>query len=744
MRSFLKFLSGGVAITLMLVLIIMTQCVNNPWPESLQNGNIYFTSLSGDIKTVDPATSFYSHEADVMDLAYESLLTYHFLKRPYELIPLLAEEIPQPIYFDKQGNVLSGDPEAEKIGKVEYLVKLRKGVIYQPHPCFAKNKDGSYLYRNLSKADVQNFETPNDFPMKATREVTSHDFAVQLRRICDINTTSPIFSTFKSFIKGMDECSDAIRAETKRVEKEMQQKFNRNINEHPVAVNYENIPFAGVEIIDDHTFKIICTRKYPMILYWMAKSFMTPVPQEAIDFYAEPALIDKQIILKNWPVVTGAYLFKEFDPQRRVILERNPNHRHTFFPSLDEIPQMFVERGFDKDAGKPLPFIDTIVFARERENIPLWIKFIQGYYDNSGIAADMFDQAIATTPGGDMGLSDEMIEQGIELTQSVESGYFYLAFNMVDPIVGGYEPKKQKLRQAISMAIDWNEFIEIFMNGRGFAAQGPIPPEIHGHISGEAGTNPYTDVWNEALGKHCRQPIENAKKLMEEAGYPQGRDKDGKPLVIYFDHADMDKAIIAWLRKQFLKIGIDLRERVVDLNGFRDRIETGNWQTHLSGWLADYPDPENFLFLFYGPNKKVDSVPEIKDAGSPASGGSNSVNYDNAEYNHLFTQLESMNNGPQREALLKQVTEILRKDNPVSWGYFRTNFVLTHRWIQNYFPHDVAKNSLKYRRIDWKERQKAIEEWNRPNLHVVYTFIAIAWLLAIAGFIFVSTKRSAN
>lgn len=729
MKVFLKFIGSGVAITLLLTLIVMTQCVNNPWPKSLQQGNIYFTNLAGDIKTQDPATSFYSHEADIMDLTYESLLTYHFLKRPYELMPALAEKIPEAIYYDTDGNVLPGDPDSNLVKRVEYIIQLKKNIPYQPHPCFVKNTDGSYKYRHLKAQDVAHISTPNELET-ATRFVTSHDFAVQLRRICDITTTSPIFSTFSSFIAGMNECSEAIKKEIEAQNIYQKKEFHRDINQYPVAIQYEKIPFKGIEIIDDHTFKIICTRKYPIILYWMAKSFFAPVPQEAIDFYAEPALIDKQIIFKNWPVVTGPYMMKSFEPQRRVIITKNPNHHHSFYPNKEDLSAEQIAQGLDKDCGKPLPFIDEIVFAQERESIPLWIKFIQGYYDNSGITADMFDQAIATTPGGDMGLSEEMEEQGISLSLNTDLGYFFFAFNMEDPVVGGYTPEKQKLRQAISIALDWNEFIDIFMNGRGIASQGVVPPEIYGHQGGKEGTNPYTDQWDTKLKKHIRQPIERAKQLLYEAGYPEGRDTNGKPLVIYFDHAATDKAIIAWLRKQFNKIGIDLQERVVDLNGFRDKVELGNWQTQLTGWLADYPDPENFLFLFYGPNGKRKYL------------GANTVNYSNPEFDRLFHRLENMNNGPERLELIHQANHILQKDAPVCWGYIRTNFVLTHRWVKNYYPIQIVKTGLKYRRIDWHDREATIIQWNKPNLCVVFIAMGIIWGIAlIMFFIYTLNKR---
>src|SRR5690606_2763863 len=125
-------------------------------------------------------------------------------------------------------------------------------------------------------------------------------------------------------------------------------------------------------------------------------------------------------------------------------------------------------------AGKRMPFIDRIVFTREKENIPYWNKFLQGYYDASGISSDAFDQAVQISVEGQADLTPEMREKGIQLSTSVATSTFYLAFNWLDPVVGGDSERARKLRQAISIAVDWEEFISIFQNDRGIAGQGPI------------------------------------------------------------------------------------------------------------------------------------------------------------------------------------------------------------------------------------------------------------------------------
>src|SRR4029453_13010161 len=168
---------------------------------------------------------------------------------------------------------------------------------------------------------------------------------------------------------------------------------------------------------------------------------------------------------------------------------------------------------------QPMPFIDRVVFSLEKETIPYWNKFLQGYYDASGITSDTFDQVIRVTGSGDAQLTPAMEKQGIRLQTSVATSIMYMGFNMLDPVVGGDSERARKLRQAISIAIDQEEFISIFLNGRGIAAQGPIAPGLFGYKGGEAGINRYMYDW--VNGAPQRKAIDYAKKLLAEAGYPE-------------------------------------------------------------------------------------------------------------------------------------------------------------------------------------------------------------------------------
>jgi ABC-type transport system substrate-binding protein len=322
-------------------------------------------------------------------------------------------------------------------------------------------------------------------------------------------------------------------------------------------------------------------------------------------------------------------------------------------------------------------------------------------------------------------LTNSMREQGIELNTAIATSIFYTGFNMLDPVVGGNSETARKLRLAISIAVDFEEFISIFLNGRGIPAQGAIPPGIFGHVDGRAGMNPY--VYEYGAHGPKRKSIAVARQLLAEAGYPEGRDiKTGKPLVLYFDTPQTGpdaKARLDWLMKQFAKLDIQLVIRGTDYNRFQDKMLKGTAQIFQWGWNADYPDPENFLFLLYGPNAKV------------GRNGENAANYNNPDFDRLFDRMKNMENGPQRQAIINEMQAIARHDAPWLWGYFPKQFALHHAWYLNAKTNLMANNMLKYRRIEPELRAGLQAEWNKPVRWPLLLLAAMLLLVILPAYV---------
>ena len=673
-----------------LIPLLLAACsgpVNDPYPAVEQGKSILYSGFSERPKHLDPARSYSSNEASFTGQIYEPPLQYHYLKRPYELLPLTGEGVPKPRYVDSLGRELSAQAPVDQIAASIYEIHIRSGIRYQPHPAFARNQNGGFAYIPANKETIDRAEGISDFALVGTRELTADDYVYQIKRLAHPGLQSPILGLMGDYIVGL---------------KELAAELEQAAKGHEGWLDLRAHPLAGVQVVDRYTYRIRIKGNYPQFVYWLAMPFFAPVPWEVDAFYSQPGMKEKNLVLDWWPVGTGPYMMTVNQPHRQIRLVRNPNFRGESYPSEGE--EADKAAGLLADAGKTMPFIDEAVYSLETETIPYWNKFLQGYYDASGISSDNFDQAVQTGVGGEMELSAEMSKRGIELKTSVAASLWYMGFNMLDPVVGGLDEKRRKLRQAIATVMDIEEYIAIFNNGRGLPAQGPLPPGLFGYLDGQEGINPVVYDWLD--GKPRRKSIEAATALLAQAGYPNGRDAvTGKPLVLNFDTSARgpdDKARLDWMRKQFKKIGVELLVRGTDYNRFQDKMREGTAQIFEWGWNADYPDPENFLFLLYGPNKKV------------GAGGENAANYQNPEFDRLFVQMKDMANGPDRQSVIDRMVNILRQDSPWVFGFYPKDFVLHHRWLKNVKPNLMAHNGLKYRRVEPTVRERERGAWNQP------------------------------
>ena len=306
-----------------------------------------------------------------------------------------------------------------------------------------------------------------------------------------------------------------------------------------------------------------------------------------------------------------------------------------------------------------LPLLDKVIFTREKESIPYWNRFLQGYYDASGIASDNFDSAVQISINGDVSVSKNLQNKNISLNTISRDITYYLGFNMLDKTVGGYSEKQQALRHAVGIALNTEEYIEIFLNGRGLVAQSPISPNLFGYDENDYNTFIY-DVKTKQ-----RNSIEIAKKLLVKAGYPNGRHyKTHEPLILYLDTTSSgigDKSRLDWITKQLAKIDIQLVVRATDFNRLLEKLDKGSAQMFYLGWSADYPDAENFLFLFDSKNSIVQF------------GGDNRTNYNSPKFEEYYYALRDMNNTPQRLKLIKKAKYQLQKDLPITFMFHPTD-----------------------------------------------------------------------
>jgi len=589
----MTLIGSGVCIgraILVVAAVLLSACNNNPWPDNAAASNTLYTAVvESSPRHLDPTASYWNNDTPYTFQIYEPPYGYHYLKRPFQLVPKSAAAVVQPYFVDKNGQRLADDAPTDQVAESIYEVPIKPGILFQPHPAFAKDAKGKHRYHAMEPGALGERRTPLQFEHQGTRELVAADFVYALKRQATTRITAPIYSTFAEYVVGLKAYGDLIKQEDRK----LRQGLDPASQDKPF-LDFRQWPLAGATAPEKNLLRIRIKGKYPQWSYWMQMTFMAPVPWEADAFYAQPGMAERALTLDVWPVGTGAYMMVEFVKDRYHVMKRNPNYRGEPYP-CEGMPGD-KEAGLLDDCGKTMPFIDSYVSSIEREAVPQRGKFRQGYYD-----VEVFER---TDTGMDylVAMQDsedvraEYLDKGFRLNRGSDVNSYFIGFNMLDPVIGNGDgaeatPERKlrntKLRQAISIAIDWEEYAKVFPKKAGDTAQSPLPPGIFGSREGTAeGVNPVTHVWQD--GRAVRRPIAEAKRLMAEAGYPQGRDaQTGKPLVLNYDFyappTPERKPEIDWVVRQFAKIDIQLEVRATDNNQFQDKVRKGKYQVF---WLG--------------------------------------------------------------------------------------------------------------------------------------------------------------
>jgi oligopeptide transport system substrate-binding protein len=657
----------GFAAVATLAIAFGAGCTNNPYPDSDADRKILYLPFVEAPKSLDPAIAYDTSSHEITGNVYDTLLEYSYLDRPYRLVAGLAESVPTP------------EPQAD--GSVRYRFAMRDDLWFQDDPCFMGANGG-----------------------QTSRRVTADDFVFELARIGDPAVNSPVIEPFSN-LRGFAEFGGRLAG---------RRKHDPAFGRLPVREQYAQVGgIAGARAVDDSHVELVLDHPYPQILYWFAMPFTTPVPWEAVAYYdgmgGRPSFADH-------PVGTGPFQLLSYEKENRILLERSDRwygRRHpewkapgATYPSQGDATDQAAGRLSPDYVGKALPFLERIELRREKERIPAFNKFLQGYYDASGIIRESFDKVVK-----DDRLSPDMLELGVKLDKSVTAAVYYIGFNMNDPVVGakGGDSAK-KLRQALSLATDSDEYCRVFMNGRGEQAQSVLPPGIFGYEADYR--NPYRKV-----------DFERAKTLLAEAGYPGGVDpKTGLPLHLSFDVGDTSADGL--LRYKFWtqnwrRIGVDVEVDATNQNKFQEKIHDGAYQIFQWGWVADYPDAENFLFLLWS------------EMAASKDNGPNSANFSNPEFDRLFLEVKARPYGPEKLAMIRRMRAILEDERPWIELYHPEDYTLYHGWLSNVKSSGLSMPALKFYDLDPAARRQARRAWNRP---IMWPALVLA-LLALGLFL---------
>ncbi|RKZ95892.1 MAG: peptide ABC transporter substrate-binding protein, partial [Gammaproteobacteria bacterium] len=159
----MRYLSYFYVVLLLCLAGCELSAINSPYPAQENEESILFTSFSLRPKHLDPARSYSSNEVTFTGQIYEPPLQYHYLKRPYTLMPLTATQLPTVHYFSNDGSELTENDQAKDVAYSVYEITIKPNISFQPHPAFVKDDQNDFLYHQLNDNELDAIRTLSDF-----------------------------------------------------------------------------------------------------------------------------------------------------------------------------------------------------------------------------------------------------------------------------------------------------------------------------------------------------------------------------------------------------------------------------------------------------------------------------------------------------------------------------------------------------------------------------------------------------
>jgi oligopeptide transport system substrate-binding protein len=597
-------------------------------------GSVHNLLYSSDVKSLDPATCGDEMSSIIQANFYEGLYAYHYLKRPVEVVEQLADSMPQ----------VSADG-------LTYTIRIKRGMLFHRNPCFGKDPSGEHPWN--------------------TRSVTAADFVLAIKRVADYHINTGLSWAFLAErVVGLDE----FREKTRQFKAGDFSRYDLNVE--------------GVSAPDSLTLRLRLRTPFPQLIYVLAMHVYAPIPHEVVEYHLStsddghggrrPVPLQErstEIMDREQVVGTGPYLLSGYKRKWKIELRQNPDFREDFYPSDGEKPSAEYPgdsaKGLLADAGKRVPFFQTVNLRYIEEDYAAWMLFLSRQIDVGPIPIETFQAII--TPGKE--LTDEWKNKDISLTKAVRPVIYWLVFNMEDPLLG----KSRALRRALCLSYDVENLVKILYNGLGRRAVNIVPSSFRGH--GEAGPGPFYRLDTAA----ALREIAEAKKELRAAGLLV----NGEIPELKLDLSDGPYSLrmADFSRQQFSRLGIKVKCIFNDWPTLQRKVENKQVQMYYMGWVADYPDAENFLQLFFSGN--IDK-------------GTNNSNYHNPAYDSLYLKVRAMRDSPERLALYTKMIRMVCDDVPVLLLNEPEGFALFYNRIKNVKQHPIGYGFTKYRRIDTK------------------------------------------
>jgi oligopeptide transport system substrate-binding protein len=487
----------------------------------------------------------------------------------------------------------------------------------------------------------------------AKRELVAADYVYTIQRLMDPKNASPNLWLVEGRIAGVPEAIAKAKKDG---------KFDYDAK------------ISGLEVVDRYTLRIRLQKPDYNFLYILAMPDLGAQAREVVEAYGSD--------IGAHPVGTGPFRLAQWKRSSKIVLEKNPNFRETYFDA--ELPPESDVQGrqlYAEMKGKRLPQLDRIEVYIIEESQPRWLAFLNNELDWINLPYEFKSMALPNDK-----LSPELARRGVRYTPSVDPDITYLYFNMKDATVGGYAPENVALRRAISLAYSNEEEVNLIRNGVALEAQSLLPPGVLG----------YDPNFN--IGK-TYDPAK-AKALLDMFGYVDRdgdgwRDMpDGRPLTFeYVTEPDQLSRLFTELwKKDMDAIGVRMTVATAKWPDNRKTSKLGKLQTWHLAWSADYPDGENFYQLLYGPN----------------CGSSNDGCFQLPQFDALYEKAAALPPGPERTAIYQEMARLVAVYAPFKVHSHRKRNTLVQPWVLGWRRNAFLHEGYRWVDIDLERRAAAL------------------------------------
>jgi ABC-type transport system substrate-binding protein len=490
-----------------------------------------------------------------------------------------------------------------------FTVRLRRGIFYADDPAFKGQP----------------------------RELVARDYVYAFQRTVDPANISPIESTTLDLkLRGLAAAREAAVQSKKPFD------YDRAVE--------------GLEVVDRYTLRFKLEDPRPRFIETLAQSdLLGGVAREVVEFYGDK--------IGEHPVGTGPFRLKQWRRSSRIVLERNPSFREVLYtgqPAADDAEGQALLARFK---GRRIPMVDEVEIAVIDEDQPRWLTFLGGQIDSlAGQYGSLPTQFVMDAiPGGKLAprLQRAEVRQYTALSADCTVTYF----NMLDPMIGGYEPAQVALRRAISLAYDVQQEIRLIRRGQAQVAQSMLLP----HTTG------YDPAFKSEMGDYDPP---RARALLDLYGFVDRngdgwRERpDGSPLLLD----------LATEPDQIYRLYNELWQKFMKAIGVRVKFSTQQWPENLKS-----ADAGKLMIWTLGSSAQApDGQDALARAYSPMWGAVNFARFKLDAFDRIYEKMIVLPDGPERLALFHEAKRLTVAYMPYKVTVNRMATDLTHPWLTGF------------------------------------------------------------